>query len=94
MKVGVVQVVPLAEGSKLVIISTGLENTGTATANVTNTVTVPVLENIHDVVGVVREDANNSNVVVTVEKPNKIVVTAQDVPAGATTYVRVAVIGF
>jgi len=84
----------LATGNKLVVMEASLVNEGTATADVTATVMVPALESVDHVVGYSRLDMNNAGIVVTVSKPNSLVITAQSVPAGATTKVKVTTIGY
>jgi len=71
-----------------------LVNTGTVTADVSATITLPHVVHVYSVV-VRRKDANNSGVIV---KPifgsNKVEVIAQSVPATSTTYIDLIYIGF
>jgi len=86
-------VVTLADGRKLTVVTAALVNTTTVTADVTSTIIVPIMKIVDRVIGVVRLDKNNSGVIATTAGENKVVITAQSVPAGATTQVNVAVIG-
>jgi len=84
----------LEDGKKLVSVAVTLSNSGTAAADVSSTVTVNELERITDLIGVVRKDANNSGVYVSISDPNKLSVTAQSVPAGSSTTVEIVVAGY
>jgi len=84
----------LEKGVKLVEVEVSLENTGDTAADISSTVNVGELSYIVGIVGYVREDTNNSGVTVTKAGTNSITVTAQSVPAGATTTVKVVLIGY
>jgi len=83
----------LANGKKLAVVDVSLVNSNTVTQNVTSTVTVPSLAMVEDIVGVARLDTNNSGVTVSLAGDNRIVVTAQGVPASSTTNLKVSVLG-
>ena len=84
----------VTEGYKITIVTVTLENTGTAAADISDTITVSELKTVLHILGVVREDTNNTGIVAKPAGDNKIDVTAQSVPAGAKTTFKLVVLGY
>jgi len=81
------------DGKKITTYTASLANTGTAAADVRATVYIPNVQRVIAVLGVVRKDANNAGVVVNgIVSPNGVDITAQSVPAGATTRIDITVL--
>ncbi len=83
------------EGYTITEVIASLYNSATVTADVRGTIYVKNVQRVISVVGYVRLDANNSNIIVwRVVPPNGVDVTAQSVPATTTTYFKIVVLGY
>jgi len=83
------------EGYKIIKGKAVLANSDTVAKDVTATITIPQVNYVIDILGVNREDMNNSGVVAKVGgETNQVVVTAQSVPAQSTTYIGLTILGY